>query len=186
MKSLSLGMFSSLYFTSLRPNFLFSTTVLASPIFVLTHIAFISLVCSAASLPTPPFQLRFSFSSILPYSPLAAWVGEPRIHVVQGKRWETWVLSPLAKTTSPAFALCLSTHRYVPQILHTFSQNISLNHSFFPFHFLSSQPLTKSNTFLLNLKWKATEIFSAVRFTEGNKASPINKYFLLLWNIKLI
>lgn len=180
MKSLSLGMFSSLYFTSLRPNFLFSTTVLASPIFVLTHIAFISLVCSAASLPTPPFQLRFSFSSILPYSPLAAWVGEPRIHVVQGKRWETWVLSPLAKTTSPAFALCLSTHRYVPQILHTFSQNISLNHSFFPFHFLSSQPLTKSNTFLLNLKWKATEIFSAVRFTEGNKASPINKYFLLL------
>lgn len=103
----------------------------------------------------PPF-LRCYFLHLLPSFLLTLWqpglmrcmLPEPRIHVMQGRRWGTLGLGPLAKTTSPPVCLMsASTHRCVPQILHTFSQNtlLSLN-----------RPSISFSSFL-NLKWKPTE-----------------------------
>ena len=119
----------------------------------------------------PPLLYR-NFFPLLPSFLPSLWqpglvrcrLREPRIHVVQGRRWGTWGLGPLAKTTSPAVAWCLTLPTDLSPRYFTLSPKIhlSLNHSFFPFlsHFLSPQPLTKSHAFLLNLK--PSEIYSAV------------------------
>lgn len=87
---------------------------------------------------------------------------EPRIHVVQGRRWGTWGLGPLAKTTSPAVAWCLPLPTDLSPRYFTLSPKIHLwiipsFHSSFSLHSLSP------NLMLSPLTWNGNQLnFSAV------------------------
>ena len=141
--------FKFITFTSFHPNGFFSAMVPALLLFVLAHLVVISPFCSSMSLPIPLLPLLFASPSILPSYPLATWAGAmqvARAKVTCGTGQEVGDrgFGPSGKDNKSCSCLMsASSHRSVPQILHTFSQNISLNHSFFPFLFLSPQPLMK-------------------------------------------
>ena len=159
---------SLLLFSSLPTALLYNGSSI-TPFFpsVLAHLAVISQ-CLRCALSSHPFLYCYFFPLLPSFLPplwqpglLRCRLREPRIHVVQGGRWGTWGMGPLAKTTSPAVAWCLLLPTDLcPPRYFTLSPKIhpSLNHSFFPFLSLSPKPLTKSRDFLLNLKWNASEI----------------------------
>lgn len=135
-------------------------------LFVLAHVVVISLPRLHFNLSSHP-----SFTATLfplpPSFPPSLWqpglvrcrLPEPRIHVVQGRRWGTWGLGPLAKTTSPAVAWCLPLPTDLSPRYFTLSPKIHLwiipsFHSSFPLHRLAP----KSHTLFLKLKWKLGEI----------------------------
>lgn len=129
-------------------------------------------VCSGSSWshlsirPLFPPLLCCYFFPLLPSFPSALWqpgsvrsrLREPKMHVVQGRRWGTRGMGPLAKTTSPAVAWCLPLPTDLSPRYFTLPPKIHL--WIIPsFHSsLSPQPLTKSPAILFNLKWKLTQI----------------------------
>lgn len=123
IKPLSLSVFSSVYYTGFYSIFNSSLSHLSfqpsSSLQWFQHHSFSRLFwlilqssLSPAIRPLFPPLLYCYFFPFLPSILPTLWqpglvrcrLREPRIHVVQGRRWGTWGMGPLAKTTSPAVA----------------------------------------------------------------------------------
>lgn len=118
---ITLSMFSSVYYSILFliPHFHMSSSNLpflynGSSITLFSCLFWLILQSSLSPAIRPLFPplLYCYFFPLLPSFLPSLWqpglvrcrLREPRIHVVQGRRWGTWGLGPLAKTTSPAVA----------------------------------------------------------------------------------